>query len=126
MVNLGSKTQTGGRANGPHRRIMGSLVKTKWGKGSKLMAVADRHGFPITISVSSASAHEITLVEPTLDTMFTEELPQRLIGDKAYDSDPLDEKLTDNGVELTAPHRAARKKTKTQDGSEQIQTLIFL
>jgi transposase len=48
--------------------------------------------------------------------MFTEELPERLIGDKAYDSDPLDEKLAENGVELIAPHRSNRKKEKTQDG----------
>jgi len=48
--------------------------------------------------------------------MFTEELPERLIGDKAYDSDPLDKKLAENGVELIAPHRHNRKKAKSQDG----------
>jgi transposase len=48
--------------------------------------------------------------------MFTEELPERLIGDKAYDSDPLDKKLAENGVELIAPHRNNRKKAKSQDG----------
>jgi transposase len=90
--------------------------KTKRGKGTKIMAVADRSGLPIAISVSSAAPHEITLVEPTLETMFTEELPERLIGDKAYDSDPLDEKLAENGVELIAPHRSNRRKEKTQDG----------
>ncbi|MFZ6019766.1 MAG: IS5 family transposase [Chloroflexota bacterium] len=90
--------------------------KTKRGKGTKIMAVADRSGLPVAISVSSASPHEITLVEATLDTMFTTELPERLIGDKAYDSDPLDEKLAENGVELIAPHRSNRKKGKTQDG----------
>lgn len=90
--------------------------KTKRGKGTKIMAGADRHGFPVAISVSSVSPHEITLVESTLETMFTKELPDRLIGDKAYDSDPLDEKLAENGVELIAPHRTNRKKMKTQDG----------
>lgn len=92
------------------------MGKTKQGKGTKIIAVADRHGFPVAISVSSASPHEITLVESTLETMFTEELPERLIGDKAYDSDPLDEKLAENGVELIAPHRSNRKKMKIQDG----------
>jgi len=43
-------------------------------------------------------------------------LPERLIGDKAYDSDPLDAKLAENGVELIAPHRSNRKKARTQDG----------
>lgn len=44
-------------------------------------------------------------------------MPQRLIGDKAYDSDPLDQRLlTERQIELIAPHRRNRKKPKTQDG----------
>jgi transposase len=42
--------------------------------------------------------------------------PEHLIGDKAYDSDPLDARLAAQGIELMAPHRANRTKTKTQDG----------
>jgi len=44
-------------------------------------------------------------------------LPKKLIGDLAYDSDPLDEELRQNHrVELIAPHKKNRSKTKTQDG----------
>jgi transposase len=44
-------------------------------------------------------------------------MPQRLIADKAYDSDPLDERLLDErAIELIAPHKSNRKKPKTQDG----------
>jgi transposase len=39
-----------------------------------------------------------------------------LIGDKAYDSDPLDNELKEQGIEMIAPHKANRKKAKTQDG----------
>jgi transposase len=42
--------------------------------------------------------------------------PEHLIGDKAYDSDPLDARLAEQGIELIAPHRANRKKPKSQDG----------
>ena len=42
--------------------------------------------------------------------------PEHLIGDKAYDSDPLDARLAEQGIELIAPHRANRKKPKTPDG----------
>lgn len=42
-------------------------------------------------------------------------LPERLIGDKAYDSDKLDDELADLGVEMIAPHRSRRRR-KTQDG----------
>ena len=39
-----------------------------------------------------------------------------MIGDKAYDSDPLDEQLAAQGIEMIAPHRRGRTKPKTQDG----------
>jgi transposase len=55
-------------------------------------------------------------VETTLEERFVDELPQRLIGDKAYDSDPLDERLAERGVEMIAPHKSNRRKKKTQDG----------
>ena len=38
-----------------------------------------------------------------------------MIGDKAYDSDPLEEVLLEEGIEMIAPHRKNRKKPKTQD-----------
>lgn len=80
------------------------------------MAITDRSGLPIAIHIDSASPHELTLVESTLDACFIPEQPEHLIGDKAYDSDPLDEVLADEGIELIAPHRRNRKKPKTQDG----------
>ena len=92
------------------------MGKTKRGKGTKLMAVADGAGFPIAISVGSASPHEVRLVEETLDKRLVEEKPKRLIGDRAYDSDPLDEKLAEQGILLIAPHKRNRKKPNTQDG----------
>jgi hypothetical protein len=39
-----------------------------------------------------------------------------LIGDWAYDADPLDEELATLGVEMFAPHRRNWKKPRTQDG----------
>ena len=92
------------------------MGKTKRGKGTKLMAVADRSGLPLAIYTASASPHEVTLVRETLLQSFTSERPERLIGDKAYDSDPLDAELAAEGIELIAPHRANRKKPATQDG----------
>jgi transposase len=51
-----------------------------------------------------------------LEDRFVEALPEKLIGDRAYDSDPLDERLAEMGVEMIAPHRTGRAKPKTQDG----------
>ena len=89
---------------------------TKRGKGTKLMAMADRAGLPLALCAASAAPHEVTLVAPTLDSRFVDEMPQRLIGDRAYDADGLDEALASLGVEMIAPHRRGRVRPKTQDG----------
>ncbi|WP_228565065.1 IS5 family transposase [Myxococcus sp. AB036A] len=92
--------------------------KPKRGKGTKVMAAADGAGLPLAIGAASASPHETKLLEATLDESLIDELPERLIGDKAYDADKLDERLWhQRGVKLIAPHRRGRK-TKTQDGRE--------
>ena len=39
-----------------------------------------------------------------------------MIGDRAYDSDPLDAELQEAGIEMIVPHRKNGKKPKTQDG----------
>ena len=79
------------------------------------MAVADRNGLPVAAHAASASPGEVKLVRPTLEERFVTEPPQRLIGDKAYDSDRLDEELLEEGIELIAPNRANRR-SRTQDG----------
>jgi transposase len=54
-------------------------------------------------------------VEQVLGGSFLNQLPARLIGDKAYDSDALDEKLAEEyGIELIAPNR--QRRSQTQDG----------
>ena len=79
------------------------------------MAIADCHGLPIAVRVTSASPHESKLVEDTLRQRHVSGLPERLIGDRAYDSDPLDERLRrEHGVELIAPNRK-NKRQRTQD-----------
>ena len=70
--------------------------KTKRGKGTKIMGIADGHGLPLALRTESASPAEVKLVEPTLEERFVPEVPERLIGDKAYDSDRLDEGLIQN------------------------------
>ncbi len=80
------------------------------------MAIADALGLPIAVGIESASPHEVTLVEETLDNAFLAEAIHRLIGDKAYDSNGLDERLLEErGIELIAPNLSNRKR-RTQDG----------
>ncbi len=80
------------------------------------MAFSDGSCVPLALHTESASPHEVTLVEATLASAFLKEKPKRLIGDKAYASDPLDETLLKQSIEMIAPHRKNRKKKKSQDG----------
>jgi transposase len=79
------------------------------------MAVADGNGLPIAVGIASGECGEVTLVEETLEQRFIDDVPERLIGDAAYDSDKLDAALEELGVEMIAPHNPTRKRL-TQDG----------
>jgi transposase len=89
--------------------------KTKRGKGSKLLAVADSNGLPLSVHTASASPYEV-LVAETLAQVFTDRPPEPLIGDRAYDSDPLDEEVAEVGIEMIVPHKNNRRRAPTQDG----------
>src|SRR6476620_2880954 len=89
---------------------------TKRGKGLKIMAIVDRHGLPLSVSTHAANHHEVRLVQLCFDFYMIEAKPENLIGDRAYDSDPLDEELRRDGIEMIAPHRSNRSRPATQDG----------
>lgn len=100
------------------------VAKTKRGKGTKWMVVVDGQGVPLGIHLEAASPAEVRLLEPTLAKIAVpragrgrpRQKPQRLIADKAYDSDPLRFRLKRRGIELIVPHKINRKKPPTQDG----------
>jgi transposase len=88
------------------------------------MVVVDGQGIPIGSTLASASPAEVKLAEQTLDAVSVprngrgrpKKRPERLIADKAYDSDPLRKRLKELKIDLISPHRSNRKKAKTQDG----------
>jgi len=90
---------------------------TKRGKGVKIMGIVDRNGLPLAVSTHAANHHEVTLVQLSFEFYMIEAKPEKLIGDRAYDSDKLDEELRAEGIEMIAPHRNNRlERNKTQDG----------
>ena len=108
-----------------HRRKLRSgekrglcIGKTKRGKGTKVMAIADGNGLPLAICTESASPAEVKLVSQTVEQRFIADVPERLIGDKAYDSDALDKEVLEQfGAEMISPHRRGRRADHiTQDG----------
>ncbi len=90
---------------------------TKAGKGVKIMVLVDARGLPVAVDTASASPHESRLVQQLFDWMLPAAPPERVIGDKAYDSDALDDELAQDGIEMIAPHRRNRRpENVTQDG----------
>src|SRR5688572_23638995 len=69
------------------------IGNTRRGKGVKIMAIVDRHGLPLSVSTHAANHHEVTLVQLSFDFYMLEAKPEHLIGDRAYDSDGLDDDL---------------------------------
>ena len=66
-------------------------------------------------STHAANHHEVRLVQLCFDFYMIEAKPENLIGDRVYDSDPLDEELRNDGIEMIAPHCSNRRKPPTQD-----------
>jgi len=82
-----------------------------------------QEGVPLAAVNAPASVGETKLVEPLLTQVVdvsrgsSEFWPERVIADKAYDSDALRENLGSAGIELLAPHRRNRTASKrTNDG----------
>ena len=92
------------------------IGRTKCKEDVKIMSIVDCRGLPLSVSTHAANKHEMTLEQLSFNFYMTEAKPENLIVDKTYDSDPLDEELREEGVEMTAPHRKNRKRRMIQDG----------
>jgi transposase len=87
------------------------------------MVVVDGQGVPLGNLLDAASPAEVTLVEATLETIAVprpgrgrpRKRPERLISDKACDSEALRKRLAKRGIDLICPHRKNRTKPPLQD-----------
>lgn len=100
----------------PGKKRGAEVGKTKKGKGTKIMVLIDGEGTPLGADIATASAAEVNLIEPLLKQRVIKRRLQRLLYDKAADSDPLRKRLASRCIELICPHRKNRKRPKTQDG----------
>jgi transposase len=99
--------------------------KTKRGKGTKLMVLADGKGTPLGICVEKASPAEVKLLERTLDSVKVKRRrgarrrphkPERLIADRGYDSNPARALLVKREIEPIIPKRKNNRVATHQDG----------
>jgi transposase len=83
----------------------------------KIELAIDRNGTPLAAVPAAANVAEVDLAEPVLESISIDLPPTvPVIADKAYDSDPLRERLAEQGFELISPHRENRTKPPTNDG----------
>ena len=86
------------------------------------MIMVDALGTPLAVHSCSASPAEVKLVHDTLEASFGVDFPQRLIGDKAYDSDGLDAELAELGIQMIAPNRKNGTKSPGWTSAETVST----
>jgi len=89
------------------------------------MVLVDGAGTPLGAYLDSASPAEVKLLEKTLDTVAVKRAgqpgrprknPERLIADRAFDSNPLRRRLKRQGIEPIIPARRNNRKATDQDG----------
>jgi transposase len=78
------------------------------------MAIADGHGLPLAVGIASGPRHEAPLALATVGQRFVRGQLRRLIGDKAYDSAPLEAALEKRGIQLIAPIRGGARPTRSR------------
>lgn len=78
------------------------------------MILVDAKGLPLAVSTGSVRPHESGRIQEIFGFMLSSELPERIIGDKAYDSVKLDAQLAAQGIEMIARDRA--NHSPAQDG----------
>jgi transposase len=83
----------------------------------KLEVVTDARGLPLGTTAAAANRPETELIEEALDDIPVP-LPRRvpLVADRGYDSDPLRDRLGEQGIDLLSPHRKNRTKASRNDG----------
>ena len=73
------------------------------------MLLVDRRGLPLSIDTESANVNEVRLIERLVErSLISEVPPERLIYDKAADSNPLRARMAENGIDLICPTRKNR------------------
>ena len=88
------------------------------------MVVVDGQGIPLGIHVTSATPAEVSLVTATLNTIRVpragrgrpRQYPDRLIGDRGYDSEGLRRWLWQHGIVPILPYRWWTKRRTFEDG----------
>jgi transposase len=81
--------------------------RSRGGRNTKIHALADAKGRLIAILLTGGEAHDCPVAERLFRRVKS---PQRLLGDRAYDSTELREELGERGTKPIIPNRSNRKQ----------------
>jgi transposase len=81
------------------------------------MVLVERQGLPLGICLAPATPAETSLVDQTLAARLTphRRLPQRLVGDRGYDSDALRRQMASRGIAFISPYKKNRVHRPFED-----------
>jgi transposase len=88
-----------------------AIGRSRGGLTTKIHALVDALGNPVELILTPGQAHDLTCAEHLIDNAD----PAALIGDKAYDADPLIDTLTRRGITPVIPPKANRKTPRACD-----------
>ena len=83
-----------------------AIGRSRGGLTTKIHALVDALGNPVDLMLTPGQAHDLTCAEPLL----AEADPEALIGDKAYDADPLLDTLAQRDIAPVIPQRPIAKR----------------
>ena len=84
-----------------------AVGRSRGGRNTKIHALADAKGRLIAILLTAGEAHDCPVAERLIRRVKS---PERLLGDKAYDSAELRERLDERGTKPVIPNRCNRKQ----------------
>jgi len=84
-----------------------ALGRSRGGFSTKIHLRTNAKGDPLTFDVTGGEAHEVKGYDALMELHDIN--PDRLLGDKGYDSDDIRNDLADRGIEPVIPPRSNRK-----------------
>ena len=88
-----------------------AIGRSRGGLTTKIHVLVDALGNPVDVMLTPGQAHDLACAEPLIDSAD----PEALIGDKAYDADPLINTLNRREITPVIPPKANRKTPRDCD-----------
>jgi transposase len=93
------------------KNVAQAIGKSRGGLSTKIHVLIDALGNPFNLMLTPGQAHDLTAVEPLLETADS----RALVGDKAYDADALIDLLDRRAITPVIPPKENRKKRRDCD-----------